>query len=184
VSATPAALHPHPKVCQAQAAAAPLTTDPCSCPSSADGTAAARAQLSSLPPGASDFTLLDFQPGLPDVPRWLALDDDVMGGVSSSSMNWSAEEQAALFLGGTRPSEICGGADLRPGVLPLPKTASRHKACGRTAHGRERHGMASMWPCDCSLSCSACDQHGYMMDWWAAEAGAEVAPAMCALQAR
>jgi hypothetical protein len=44
--------------------------------------------------------VLDFQSALPDVPRWLALDDDVMGGVSSSSMSWSAEEQAALLSGG------------------------------------------------------------------------------------
>eukprot|EP00955_Chlamydomonas_euryale_P044844 352986-Chlamydomonas_euryale.AAC.15 len=50
-----------------------------------------------VPPGAPEVTILNFEAGLPLLPRWSSVDDGVMGGLSSSTLTWDAHEQAAVF---------------------------------------------------------------------------------------
>ena len=57
-----------------------------------------------LPPGTSEFMLLDFSSSLESSlsgagPQWGRMDDGIMGGRSSSSMRWDGEDQAAVFSG-------------------------------------------------------------------------------------
>ena len=60
---------------------------------------AAAARLAALPPDATEFIIMDLQNSLPPDPRWFALDDNIMGGVSQSTFTHDAEEQACSFSG-------------------------------------------------------------------------------------
>lgn len=106
---------PRPDACLPPAAAA-----------DADGSLAAAARFADLPPGASDFPLLDLNAGVPPQPRWFVMDDTVMGGVSSSGLAYDPEEQAAVF----------SGARAREGPLTCDQCVTRRKRapyCVRTA---------------------------------------------------
>lgn len=65
----------------------------------ADGSLAARVPEVELPPGVKEWTLLDMQSGFPTEPRWLQLDDSIMGGVSTSTLVYDDAEQAVAFMG-------------------------------------------------------------------------------------
>jgi hypothetical protein len=73
-----------------------LSAPPCS--AFADGSAEIAARAAALPPDASVLPLVDFTAGL-EGPAWGAMDDVIMGGVSSSSLRWSQEDAAAVFAG-------------------------------------------------------------------------------------
>lgn len=55
--------------------------------------------------------LVDFTSGL-EGPAWGAMDDVIMGGVSSSSLRWSREDAAAAFSGESRAErwQVLAGA--------------------------------------------------------------------------
>lgn len=83
----------------APAPCAPAPAGPAQPLRPADGSVALQAARASLAPGATEFTVLDFSPGLPDVPRCFAVDDTVMGGMSSSGLSHDAGSGAAVFAG-------------------------------------------------------------------------------------
>eukprot|EP01023_Acetabularia_acetabulum_P037477 TRINITY_DN3555_c0_g1_i6.p2 TRINITY_DN3555_c0_g1~~TRINITY_DN3555_c0_g1_i6.p2 ORF type:complete len:177 (-),score=23.32 TRINITY_DN3555_c0_g1_i6:248-778(-) len=45
--------------------------------------------------------LLDFSAGLPSVPKFYSVNDDVMGGVSTGQIAWDSKQEAAVFYGTT-----------------------------------------------------------------------------------
>ena len=63
-----------------------------------DGRVEALAKQASVPEGAEEVLVLDFGAGMTG-PRWLSMDDGIMGGLSSSSFGWEPGARAAIFQG-------------------------------------------------------------------------------------
>eukprot|EP01025_Chloroclados_australasicus_P039380 TRINITY_DN4073_c0_g2_i9.p3 TRINITY_DN4073_c0_g2~~TRINITY_DN4073_c0_g2_i9.p3 ORF type:complete len:158 (+),score=15.86 TRINITY_DN4073_c0_g2_i9:154-627(+) len=47
----------------------------------------------------SEITVLDFQNGLPENPKFRSINDNVMGGVSEGQISWDEQQGAARFFG-------------------------------------------------------------------------------------
>ncbi|MEW5313547.1 MAG: hypothetical protein WDW38_005107 [Sanguina aurantia] len=63
--------------------------------------------------GVKEWTLLDLQSGFPAEPRWLQLDDSIMGGVSTSTLVYDGAEQAVAFMGNVSTDRNGGFGSIR-----------------------------------------------------------------------
>lgn len=63
-----------------------------------EGRVEALASLPTVPEGAEEVPVLNFGAGIAG-PRWLSMDDGIMGGLSSSSFVWDSGAKAAIFQG-------------------------------------------------------------------------------------
>eukprot|EP01023_Acetabularia_acetabulum_P040156 TRINITY_DN388_c0_g1_i4.p2 TRINITY_DN388_c0_g1~~TRINITY_DN388_c0_g1_i4.p2 ORF type:complete len:211 (-),score=34.55 TRINITY_DN388_c0_g1_i4:411-1043(-) len=57
--------------------------------------------------------LLDFSAGLPSEPTFFSNNDDVMGGISTGTLAWDADQEAAVFYGRTLTDNNGGFSQVR-----------------------------------------------------------------------